>query len=60
MDPVCCLLGICCPPELQREAFINAVAKSLKDKDKEKADKIADALFEEFAAVTKKIKEMTE
>lgn len=55
MDPVCCLLGICCPPfsAEQRGLFVQFLADHLKDADK--ARKIADATYDDFAAVTKRI-----
>lgn len=58
MDPItCCLLGLCCPPAEQRELFVKVLAQKLGAK---KAEKIAASLFDEFAAVTKKIAEMAE
>jgi hypothetical protein len=58
MDPVCCLLGICCPPfsAEQREVFVKVLAQQTGDHDK--AEKIAAELFDSFAAVTQKIAEM--
>lgn len=52
----CCLLQICCDRASQEKAFRKALASSVKDKAK--ADKIADAMFDEFAAVTEKIAAM--
>lgn len=56
MDPItCCLLGICCPPfsPEQRETFVKVLTQHLGDA--EKAEKIADAVYDDFAAVTKRL-----
>lgn len=52
----CCLLQICCDRASQEKAFRKALKASVKDPAK--ADRIADATFEEFAAVTEKIAAM--
>ena len=59
MDPItCCLLGICCPPfsAEQRETFIKVLAAQTGDHAK--AEKIADDVFDQFAAVTKRIADL--
>jgi ABC-type Fe3+-hydroxamate transport system substrate-binding protein len=58
MDPItCCLLGICCPPfsAEQRQTFIEQLALHV---GKEKAEKIADAAFDDFAKATKRIADL--
>ena len=55
MDHVtCCLLGICCPPfsPEQRDTLLEQLALQV---GKEKAEKIVADVYEEFAAVTKRI-----
>lgn len=57
MDPItCCLLGICCPPfsDGQRDAFVKVLAEKVGG---DRAERIADDLFKEFASVTQKIAE---
>lgn len=59
MDPVvCCLLGLCCPPfsPAQRETFVKLIAQQTGDH--EKAEKVAIAMFDQFAAVTKRIADL--
>jgi len=58
MDPVCCLLGICCPPlsEAQRETFVKALTDYTKDPDK--AEQCAAKHFAAFAKLTAKIAKM--
>ncbi len=54
MDPItCCLLGICCPPfsEEQRE-LLEAQLTLHFDGDKEKAKKVCDEAFHDFAQAT--------
>ena len=54
----CCLLQICCDRVSQEKAFRKALKASMKDQAK--ADRVADAMFEEFAAVTEKIAAMAQ
>lgn len=56
MDPIlCCILGICCPPFSagQRDILTKALAEHLKDADK--AAKIVDVVFDDFAKVTERL-----
>lgn len=57
MDPViCCLLGICCPPasQEQRDAFEVQLALHFKG-DAAKVKAVSDAVFGDFAKMTKKL-----
>lgn len=44
MDPVCCLLGVCCPPEARRARLIEWIVSW--DVDRKTAEIVADRLIE--------------
>jgi hypothetical protein len=56
MDDVCCLLGICCPPfsDKQKVEYHKAVLAGVKG-DAEKAQRIVDDTYDDFARMTEKI-----
>jgi len=55
MDPVCCLLGICCPPfsAEQEETFKKVLHDLLKDE--KKAEKIAKQLAHDLGKLSASI-----
>lgn len=57
MDPIiCCLMGLCCPPfsPEQREAFEAQIVLHF-DGDKDKAKKVCDEIYGDFAKATEKL-----
>ena len=61
MDPVCCLLGICCPPESAEQfaVFEAALTEHFKG-DAEKAKKVAEQMRHDLEQFTKKLRKACE